>query len=346
MKKNHSFLFHNKKKRKYFLLIFQNKKIKYLVLILNILFLFYYDDMIVEGKFFKNKNETSFENKNETFFKIKNETSFENKNETFFKNNNLVKEDLTIVTALYKIKSKHPFDYYLKWVNNFLKINKPIIFFIDPKISDIVKGKRSAKFNNKTKWIELEMKDFYIYKNYLKYFKETNKIDVENNIHSVELYIVWAEKIVFLKKAININPFNSKCFYWVDAGYLREEYYSSEFLDNWPSTKRCLEDPRITFITVRQSVINEINNFATLHMTKGFFRTTNVAAGFFGGTPFYILKFYEKYFETIKKWYDHSIFIGKEQNVFASVIYLNPKYCKYVYPGKNGQWYYPMEYFS
>ena len=117
-------------------------------------------------------------------------------------------------------------------------------------------------------------------------------------------------------------------------------------MDNWPSTKRCNEDPRITFITVRKSVINELDNFFTLNMTKGFFKTTNVAGNLFGGTPFYILKFYDEYFETMKKWYENSFFIGKDQNIFASIIYLNPKYCKYVYPGKNGMWFYGMQYFS
>ena len=160
-KKLFSFIFRNDKKRKYILFDFQNnRKIKIFTFFVSILFLFYIYYVI-------------------------------NKEGLLLSNINYVKEDLTLVTALYKMKSKYSFKTYLRWVNTFLKLNKPIIFFIDPKISNIIKRKRRAKFCNKTKWIELEMKDFYTYKNYFKYFNETNKLDVEKNIHTIKLYIVW-----------------------------------------------------------------------------------------------------------------------------------------------------------
>ena len=54
-----------------------------------------------------------------------------NKERFFFKKINFVKENLTLETALYKIKSKYPFKNYLRWVNTFLKLNKTIIIFIE-----------------------------------------------------------------------------------------------------------------------------------------------------------------------------------------------------------------------
>ena len=35
---------------------------------------------------------------------------------------------------------------------------------------------------------------------------------------SIELNLIWNEKIFFIEKAKNINPFNSEYFMWVDAG--------------------------------------------------------------------------------------------------------------------------------
>ena len=57
------------------------------------------------------------------------------------KNITLVKNPITIVTALYKIKSKFSNDHYIKWVENLLKLDKPIIFFVDPAIASIIKKK-------------------------------------------------------------------------------------------------------------------------------------------------------------------------------------------------------------
>ena len=309
-------------KKEVILIMFKNQKqTKFALLLAFIFILFYIHDII-------NKEKLSITNKN--FIK---------------ENSTLIKEDLTLVTGFYKIKSKHSFNSYIQWVNTILKINKPIIFFINPKLSHLVKRKRSVKLYNKTKWIELELKDFYTYKNYLKYFKETNPLDEEKNIHSIELYCVWAEKVVFLKKAIEDNPFNSTCFYWIDAGYFRKKYYDQNFLVNWPSTKRCKEEPRITFISMRQLALDEIQNFQTLNMALSFFRSTNVGGNFFGGTAFYILEFYKKYFQALEKWNKYLFFIGKDQNLFAYVIFLNPEYCKLVYPGKYGRWFFSMKYF-
>ena len=37
-------------------------------------------------------------------------------------------DDLTIVTAYYKIKSKHTVEEYLNWINNIVLLNKSIVF--------------------------------------------------------------------------------------------------------------------------------------------------------------------------------------------------------------------------
>ena len=116
-------------------------------------------------------------------------------------------------------------------------------------------------------------------------------------------------------------------------------------MNNWPSIKRCIEDPRITFISMRQLGSEEIKNFKALNMTLSYFRNVNVGGNFFGGAPFYILEFYKSYFEALEKWHKNLFFIGKDQNIFAYIIYLNSKYCKYIYPGKDRQWRYATKYF-
>ena len=54
------------------------------------------------------------------------------------------------------------------------------------------------------------MKNFYTYRKYINLFKKTYEKDEERKInHTIELYLVWAEKVVFLKKAIDAFLFNS-----------------------------------------------------------------------------------------------------------------------------------------
>ena len=86
-----------------------------------------------------------------------------------------------------------------------------------------LKEMRPKEFKRKTKFIELEMTDFYTYRHFYKDSKRSFEIDTENNYQAV-LYISYGlKKSMFLKKAILLNYFNSKCFYWVDAGYFREK---------------------------------------------------------------------------------------------------------------------------
>jgi hypothetical protein len=63
-----------------------------------------------------------------------------------------------------------------------------------------------------TCYIELNIKDFVTYK-----YKDRMKI---HNTHcpSIELNLIWNEKIFMIKKAYELNPFQSEWFKWIDAG--------------------------------------------------------------------------------------------------------------------------------
>jgi hypothetical protein len=63
-----------------------------------------------------------------------------------------------------------------------------------------------------TYFIELELEDFYSYK------YSDRMITHEVHCPSVELNMIWNEKIFLIEKASKINPFNSTYFAWIDAG--------------------------------------------------------------------------------------------------------------------------------
>ena len=123
-------------------------------------------------------------------------------------------DNLTIVSAYYKIKSKRRPRQYKDWLKNFIIINKSIVFFTNKKLMPKIKKMRPKELYNKTVFLSAEIEEFYSYKNYYREFKEAFSIDTEKRYHTVPLYLVWAEKCNFLKKAVLNNYFNSTCFYW------------------------------------------------------------------------------------------------------------------------------------
>ena len=275
--------------------------------------------------------------------KIKEKNIIEKMPKNFQKKNNKYKQDdITIVTAYYIIKSKHSFSEYLKRLKNFVKLNHSIVFFSSKTFINVIKNMRPKNLHYKTIFIELEMEDFYSYKKFGKEFNETFYIDRENSYHTVPLYIIWAEKCSFLKKAILSNYFNSKCFYWVDAGYFLYSNMMDKYI-NWPSAKKCYENPKVLINSIRNVSESERKNLLKFDLKahKQFQRKKNVGGGVFGGQPEYLLKFIDYYYETVKLFISHKIFIGKDQNLFAFVVFSHPEIINLV---QSGNFLYFMKY--
>lgn len=115
---------------------------------------------------------------------------------------------LTCVSGYWRIKNKHN-NNFEKWFNTTLKINCPYVFFSDKETIEIIKIYRG---NLPTYYIECNITDFNTYK-----FKDKM---VTHPIHcpSIELNLIWNEKIFLIQKAIEINPFQTEYFMWMDAG--------------------------------------------------------------------------------------------------------------------------------
>lgn len=126
---------------------------------------------------------------------------------------------LTAVSGYWAVKNKHKNEYN-SWFENTLRINCPYVFFGNSYSIDLVKRYRR---DLPTYYIECEIDEFYSYK-----YKDRIII---HPIHcpSVELNIIWNEKIFLLEKAARLNPYNSEFFTWIDAGICR-------FRDKLPPT--------------------------------------------------------------------------------------------------------------
>lgn len=115
---------------------------------------------------------------------------------------------ITCVSGFWKIKNKHD-NKYDDWFKNTLKINCPYVFFGNKEAISMVKNYRQ---DLPTHYNELNIEDFETYK-----YKDNMKTHT-TVCPSIELNLVWNEKIFMMQKAMNINPFSSDFFCWVDAG--------------------------------------------------------------------------------------------------------------------------------
>jgi hypothetical protein len=240
-------------------------------------------------------------------------------------------DDLTIVSCYYKVKSKHKPREYLDWINNLVKLNKSIVFFGNEKSIRLLKRMRPKKFHYKTIFNTLEISEFYSYKNFIKEFTASWKIDFEKSYQTIPLYLIWAEKCNFLKKTIEKNYFNSTCFYWVDIGYFREKNEMNKYSENWPSTKKCYEDPRLLLGRVRNISNSEKEKILKFDIDSHIYlqkNVRNVASGVFGGQANNIIKFVNLYYNSLRLFIKYKLFIGKEQNVFTYIALSNPKIVK------------------
>ena len=105
-----------------------------------------------------------------------------------------------------------------------------------------------------------------------------------------------------------------------------------QYINNWPSTKRCKEDKRLLMGQVKnftQSFKQKIINF-DLEAHKNLQKDINVIGGLFGGQVENIIKFICLYYNAIKKFIKSKIFIGKDQNIYTYVAFANPKIVKLV----------------
>jgi hypothetical protein len=149
----------------------------------------------------------------------------------------VIESSLTFVTGYWSVNNKHGRD-YTGWFYNTLNINHPFVFYTSEYDIEFVKKYRK---NLPTEFRIKEINEFETY-------QFNGQIDIHpNHMPSVELGLIWHEKIFLLKQALKENVFNSDWFFWFDAGHCvlrnkkskRPLQVSLEKLNNLPIDKFC-----------------------------------------------------------------------------------------------------------
>jgi hypothetical protein len=169
---------------------------------------------------------------------------------------------MTCVSGFWRVNNKHG-NNYIEWFKNSLQINCPYVFFSDKETIEIIKPYRK---NLPTIYIEYSIHEFITY-------KYKNKMTT-HPVHcpSVELNMIWNEKIWLIQKAFKLNPFSSDFFCWVDAGictYRNQLPPPTPF----PTIHKLNQLPTNKFIYSSSNPYDEynVNNYTYYHHISGTF---------------------------------------------------------------------------
>lgn len=160
-----------------------------------------------------------------------------------------MKNDLSIVTSLYNLNDverddNRNWEKYLDWFSKTLQINCPFVIFTEPELSDFILDQRKDSL---THIVTEPLSQIPLYRlkdkiqlildsdEYKEKMINPDRIECKTSIYSVIQY----SKFKWIKRASEINPFDSKYFFWLDAGAsrfidksdIKENYPSEEALD-------------------------------------------------------------------------------------------------------------------
>lgn len=240
--------------------------------------------------------------------------------------NDLVQSDNTIVSAYFRIRSKHSSDKYDKWMRNFLSIQDSMIIFLssDKALIDQVWDLRSHA-NNRTVIVELDLEKLPIAELGSEGFWEHQlDIDKEKRIHrSKEVFWIWLSKSWFINQAIRLNFFNSDLYMWSDIGSFRDGRMNHKTVIQYPSQ---VPSGRIMFMAHRDPIppLNPIWN-DKFHDKQNYYTSGSQLVG---GKDTWAI-YHDKFCQAMDQFLDYGLFIGEDQCVLQATCNLND-ICAYV----------------
>jgi hypothetical protein len=159
---------------------------------------------------------------------------------------------------------------YLYWFENLLSLDINLYIETEEQFVDYVTKKRKIIDPTLQKTVikvtsTEQLKSYELNNDRLNelMFAQDFTAKVHHNVPEMKqpLYnILMFNKIYTLKNAIEQNPFNTKYFSWVDAGFIRDSSWVSNNTD-WPDLTRLqLKPDTIRFFCIDDNILNNLND--------------------------------------------------------------------------------------
>jgi hypothetical protein len=251
----------------------------------------------------------------------------------------------TVVSAYYCFKSKYPSEKYTTWLKLFLE-NVPchLVFFCDPTLVDFVAECRK-NYIAETRIVPLPQSD-WIANTKADWVQQLSR-DPEAGLHNPDLYKVWYEKKEFVKRAIALDPWTHDDFVWVDAGIVRN-VHTANLIKHFPDANRIPID-RIMLLNVEPFVKgdNKIFTYSTGNITGEFHLwKTRIGGGIIAAHKNMWTIWDSLYNTTFETYKAANRFVGKDQNIMATIVLEHKDKISLVNPSKitTEPWFYMLYY--
>lgn len=226
----------------------------------------------------------------------------------------------TIVTAFFRTPTKrHSLDEYFALMRRLFSCDDAMVIFTSEDLAANISALRGKP--TKTMIITMNLNETRMAKLHdMEYWQKWSPALHARGAHYTSLW-VWNEKVEFLKKASDRNPFQSTFFAWVDAGFVRyDDYSNTTLLQRIPPElgKDQMMVLNVTRVTHKQ-------------------KTIMMGAGLFGGYNEGITRFHEKFYKLVEEGRNSSHKnIGSEQHLMYETCVSTKGLCFTVRPGQRG----------
>lgn len=216
----------------------------------------------------------------------------------------------TIVSCYYRIKSKRPHKHYDIYINNLFNNLNPkcqMVIFTSEDLLDYLKTK--TNLNNNIKIIVKNFLELPLYIKYLNIWEYQYSLDMQKYTgRGIECYVIWNSKLLFIDEVIDLNPFNSDKFIWMDIGIVRNNDYVN-ILNKLPVYEN---------ISSEKIDIALLNNFSNLSQ-KFFQDEIHFSGAMYGGGIEPLKKMISLYYNKFDEYILNNKFIGCDQQILSSI---------------------------
>jgi glycosyltransferase involved in cell wall biosynthesis len=252
----------------------------------------------------------------------------------------------TVVSAYYPVKSKFSIEQYMKWIVGFWpKTSCSLVFYTEPLLVGLFEKAFASRKNVKIVGLPFTSLSAFEKLSY-KVWLTTKALDKETG-HTPELYALWYEKKEFVLRTILENPFSSDKFIWCDAGIGRIPELTLS-IQKFPVKERI---PRGTMLILEIDPLNEKDCGRDVWGIPGTFDTVaTFGGGILASDAEGWIRWSKAYDSMLIRYYLAGRFIGKDQNIMASMILEDPSLATIVHRpadlGPIAGWFYLLCYLS
>ena len=231
------------------------------------------------------------------------------------------KSEFTVVTAYYDIgdQSKYKEGSYVAWNARFFNLNDNMVIYTDIKsVASIAQARQNKK--GCTIIVVQPVHESEIYG--LVDWTHERERDPEKYIHSIELYIIWNQKILWLEQVANVNPYHSSHFFWADSGQFRDQTFIDTYVtsgENWVKSADYLPTCKMLFLSIEYFMRDELSyddDHSTTPLTSDKVR---LGGGNLGGDACAVRRFAYLFRSELRHYLRKKYFIGKDQPIYGSI---------------------------